>query len=66
MVVVFRSYISDSMDIYIKRQEVSNDIKLIDWLFLHKMTQISNIVMKNFAKVRWSFLGEILVTLWIF
>ena len=50
MVVVFRSYISDSMDIYIKRQEVSNDIKLIDWLFLHKMTQISNIVMKNFAK----------------
>ena len=64
--IVFRSYISDSMDIYIKRQEVSNDIKLIDWLFLHKMTQISNIVMKNFAKVRWSFLGEILVTLWIF
>ena len=48
--IVFRSYISDSMDIYIKRQEVSNDIKLIDWLFLHKMTQISNIVMKNFAK----------------
>jgi hypothetical protein len=66
MMIVFRSYISDSMDIYIKRQEVSNDIKLIDWLFLHKMTQISNIVMKNFAKVRWSFLGEILVTLWIF
>ena len=66
MVVVFRSYISDFMDIYKKRQKVSNDIKLIDWLFLHKMNQISNIVMKNFAKVRWSFLGEILVTLWIF
>ena len=66
MVVVYRSYISDFMDIYKKRQKVSNDIKLIDWLFLHKMTQISNIVMKNFAKVRWSFLGEISVTLWIF
>ena len=66
MVVVYRSYISDFMDIYKKRQKVSNDIKLIDWLCLHKMNQISNIVMKNFAKVRWSFLGEILVTIWIF